>query len=69
MPEAKYIDIQELCRRYSLRPWSVRTWCCQQRIPFVRAAGRKVLFSVEEIERWLKGQAVTPQAVQPAVEL
>jgi excisionase family DNA binding protein len=67
MPEPRYIEITELCRSYSLKPWSVRTWCVQRRIPFVRVGGRKVLFDVEEIERWLKGQAVTPQEVRPSV--
>jgi excisionase family DNA binding protein len=68
MSEARYVDVHELCRRYSLRLWSVRTWCSQQRIPFVRVGGRKVLFDVEEIERWLKEQAVQPQEPRVPVE-
>jgi excisionase family DNA binding protein len=56
MSEPIMLTIHELCARYSLRPWTVRQYCSQRRIPHVEV-GRKVLFSVEEIEQWLKGQA------------
>jgi excisionase family DNA binding protein len=60
MPDPQFIDIHALCQRYSLRPWTVRTWCSQRRIPFIRVAGKKVLFNVSEIETWLQQQTVTP---------
>jgi excisionase family DNA binding protein len=69
MSEQKYVDIHALCRRYAFCPWTVRTWCSQGRIPFVRAAGRKVLFDVDAIEDWLKQQAVTPKDLSHVVEV
>jgi excisionase family DNA binding protein len=68
MSEPIMLTIHELCARYSLRPWTVRQYCSQRRIPHVEV-GRKVLFSVEEIEQWLKGQAVTPREPRTNLEL
>jgi excisionase family DNA binding protein len=59
MSEPVMLTIHELCAKYNLRPWTVRQYSSQRRIPHVKV-GRKVLFSVEEIEQWLKAQAVTP---------
>jgi excisionase family DNA binding protein len=53
----RMIDIRELCATYSLRPWTVRAWCSQRKIPHTKI-GAKVLFDVAEIEAWLKAQAV-----------
>jgi excisionase family DNA binding protein len=62
MPEPVMLTIHELCTRYNLRPWTVRQYCSQRRIPHVKV-GRKVLFKVEEIERWLAEHA------KPVVEV
>jgi excisionase family DNA binding protein len=59
MPEPVMLTFYELCAKYNLRPWTVRQYCSQRRIPHVKV-GRKVLFRVEDIERWLQAQAVTP---------
>jgi excisionase family DNA binding protein len=62
MSEPVMLTIHELCTKYSLRPWTVRQYCSQRRIPHVKV-GRKVLFKVEEIERWLAEHA------RPVVEV
>jgi excisionase family DNA binding protein len=67
MAEPMMLTIHELCAKYSLRPWTVRQYCSQRRIPHVKV-GRKVLFSVEEIERWLKAQAVAPRESRAVVD-
>src|SRR5919197_4690126 len=55
-----HIDIRELCFKHSLRFWTVRTWCSQGRMPHVKI-GRKVLFDVAEIEKWLKDHSPPPE--------
>jgi excisionase family DNA binding protein len=68
MSQPVMLTIHELCARYSLRPWTVRQYCSQRRIPHVKV-GRKVLFNVEEIEQWLKAQAVTPRMPRATIEM
>jgi excisionase family DNA binding protein len=41
-----------LCERYPLKPWTVRSYCSQGRIPHLKI-GRKVYFRMEDIEAWL----------------
>jgi excisionase family DNA binding protein len=55
MPEQVLMTIYGLCKRCSLRPWTVRKYCAQRRILFVKV-GRMVLFRVEDIEKWLAEQ-------------
>jgi len=55
MPEPVLVTIHELCARYSLKLWTIRQYCAQGRIPHVKV-GRKVLFRLEDIERWLAEQ-------------
>jgi excisionase family DNA binding protein len=64
----RMIDIRELCGTYSLRPWTVRAWCSQRRIPHTKI-GAKVLFDVAQIEAWLKAQAVHVHAVDTCEEV
>jgi hypothetical protein len=51
--ERRLIDLKELCQRYPFKPWTVRTYCCQARIPHIKI-GRRVYFHVDAIEDWLK---------------
>jgi excisionase family DNA binding protein len=56
MSPSTLLDFKQLCERYPFKPWTVRTYCSQGKIPFVKI-GRKVFFRIEEIERWLDQQA------------
>jgi excisionase family DNA binding protein len=47
------LDFREFCERYPLKPWTVRAYCSQGKIPFVKI-GRKVFLRVTDIERWLQ---------------
>jgi predicted DNA-binding transcriptional regulator AlpA len=56
MESTTLLDFQQLCTRYPLKPFTVRAYCSQGKIPYVKI-GRKVFFRVEEIEQWLDQQA------------
>jgi hypothetical protein len=60
--ERRIIDFNELCERYPLRPWTVRTYCSQGKIPHLKI-GRRVYFDVLAIDRWFK------EHEKPAVEV
>jgi hypothetical protein len=46
------LDFKQLCARYPFRPWTIRSYCSQGKIPYIKV-GKKVFFRVSEIERWL----------------
>jgi excisionase family DNA binding protein len=54
--DRRLLDIDELCERYGFRKWTIRSYCSQRKIPFLRV-GRRVFFRPEDIERWLQAQA------------
>jgi excisionase family DNA binding protein len=60
--ERKLLDIDELAARYGFRKWTIRSYCSQGKIPFIKV-GRRVYFRVDDIERWLDGH------VHPAAEI
>jgi excisionase family DNA binding protein len=62
MRQSTLIDFQQLCAQYPLKPWTVRSYCSQGKIPFVKI-GRKVYFRVEDIEAWLD------EHTKPALEV
>jgi hypothetical protein len=53
MPKRNIITFDELCERYPFKPWTVREYCSQQRIPHLKV-GRRVYFDVLKIEAWLE---------------
>lgn len=60
--ERRLLDIDGLEARYGFRKWTVRNWCSQGKIPFVKV-GRRVYFRVEDIEQWLDERARPVQEV------
>jgi hypothetical protein len=54
--EKRWLSFDELLERYPFKPWTVRTYCSQGKIPHVKV-GRRVYFCVETIEKWLQDQA------------
>jgi hypothetical protein len=56
MASSTLLDFKQFCERYPFRPWTVRSYCSQGKIPHLKI-GRKVFFRVEEIERWLDERA------------
>lgn len=51
--QRKLLTINELVAQYGLPKWTVRSYCSQRKIPFVKI-GRRVYFQPEDIEAWLK---------------
>lgn len=52
-PRRKLINIQELEETYGFKRWTIRTYCSQRRVPFVKI-GRRVFFDPAAIEAWIK---------------
>jgi excisionase family DNA binding protein len=61
-PEKILLNIDELCQRYGFKPWTIRSYCSQRKIPFIKI-GRRVYFRVADIERYLEAHQ------QPALEV
>jgi predicted DNA-binding transcriptional regulator AlpA len=59
--EKTLLDITELCQRYGFKPWTIRSYCSQRKIPFIKI-GRRVFFRVADMEQWLD------EHKQPALE-
>jgi predicted DNA-binding transcriptional regulator AlpA len=51
--ERKLLDIKEVEQRYGLKTWTMRSYCSQRKMPYIKI-GRRVFFRVEAIEAWLK---------------
>ncbi len=54
------IDIMELSKRLSIPTGTLYNWVSQKRIPFVKI-GRRVLFDLDEIEKWVEKMTVQPE--------
>jgi Helix-turn-helix domain len=44
-PEKILLNIDELCQRSGFKPWTIRGYCSQRKIPFIKL-GRRVYFRV-----------------------
>jgi predicted DNA-binding transcriptional regulator AlpA len=54
--QKKLLDINGLEETYGLKRWTIRTYCSQQKIPFVKL-GRRVFFDLVAIDAWLQEHA------------
>ena len=52
------LDIHEASEILKVKVATLRAWCHQGRIPFVRVSGRLVRFRESDLERWLDAQAI-----------
>ena len=50
----KLLDINETAKLLNVKVWTLRQWCSQRRIPFIRVAGHLVRFSERELEAWVE---------------
>jgi hypothetical protein len=60
--ERKLLSIDELVAQYGLPKWTVRSYCSQRKIPFIKI-GRRVYFDPLSIEKWVQ------EHVQPVEEV
>jgi excisionase family DNA binding protein len=60
--DKRLLDINELAARYGFPKWTIRSYCSQGKIPFIKV-GRRVYVRVDDIEHWLDEHA------HPAVEV
>lgn len=58
------LTINELAAELGLAKATLREWCWQKRIPYVKL-GRAVRFRREEIEAWLRAHAVATEGPRP----
>jgi len=54
----KLINKKELAEYLSLSIYTIDTWVCQSRIPYVKM-GRRVLFDLDEVDKWIEKQKIT----------
>lgn len=61
----KNLSVVEAAVRIGVSPFTMRTWLRQRRIPFIRA-GRRILLSPEDIERFLAANRVEAKSASPS---
>lgn len=61
---APLLTIDELAAELGLAKTTLREWCWQKRIPFVKL-GRAVRFRRADIEAWLAEHTVAPDGPRP----
>lgn len=54
----RLINKKELAEYLNLSIYTIDTWVSQNRIPYIKM-GRRVLFDLDEIEKWIEEQKVT----------
>jgi predicted DNA-binding transcriptional regulator AlpA len=54
--QKKLLDITGIEETYGLKRWTVRTYCSQRKIPFIKI-GRRVFFDPAAIEAWIQEHA------------
>jgi len=56
------MNIKECSERLRIPVGTLRNWCSQRRIPFLKVNGR-CLFDPREIERWLEGSMIREEDI------
>ena len=49
----KLIKIEEAGKILSVKPWTLRSWVSERRIPFIKV-GRLVRFDEERLKEWIQ---------------
>jgi hypothetical protein len=52
----KLLDIKELEQIYGFKPWTIRSYCSQGKIPYIKLFSR-VYFDPIAIDAWIQGHA------------
>lgn len=60
----RFWDKQNIAEYLGVSIYTIDAWVSQKRIPFLRMAGRKVMFDKEEIEKWIDQQKVEPEGTE-----
>jgi len=55
----KLLTTDEAANFLGVKSWTVRSWCCERRIPFVKV-GRLVRFDRKRLERWILENTIEP---------
>lgn len=56
----RLLTLEEVCRKLGgVRPWTVRGWVSQRRIPFTKV-GRLTRFPERGIDPWIRRNTVVP---------
>ncbi len=56
----RLLTLEEVCRKLGgVRPWTVRGWVSQRRIPFTKV-GRLTRFPERGIDLWIRRNTVAP---------
>ena len=57
----RLLTLEEVCRKLGgVRPWTVRAWVSQRRIPFTKV-GRLTRFPEGPINEWIRAHTVAPE--------
>jgi excisionase family DNA binding protein len=64
--DVKLLNIDELCEQYNFRKWTIRSYCSQGLIPYIKI-GRRVYFRPEDINHWIDQHAKTAQEIKVEV--
>ena len=59
----RLINKRELAEYLSLSVFTIDTWVSQNRIPYVKM-GRRVLFDLSEIDKWIDEKKVEPISME-----
>lgn len=63
----RLLTLDEVCRKLGgVRPWTVRAWVSQRRIPFTKV-GRLTRFPERGIDLWIRQNTVAPYDLPQAV--
>lgn len=58
----RLLTLEEVCRKLGgVRPWTIRGWVSQKRIPYTKV-GRLTRFPERRINEWIEARTVAPAA-------
>jgi len=55
----RFLNKQELAIFLGISKFTIDAWVSQRRVPFVKM-GKRVLFDIEDIEKWINQNKVAP---------
>ena len=58
-PQTRFWDKRELAEYIGISIYTINAWVSQKRIPHIKL-GRRILFDMKDIEKWINEQKVEP---------